>query len=179
MHRCHRSSACACECVDVFWVRCGKRDVTGRREAARACARDAGEWRSAEKHQAYRGVRYRRSAHASDEEAVDLPLPAVESFVFFPSLSLGLAPFFPALLPSSVFFSAVFSSPPSLPSARLRRLPPLKSVSYQPPPFSRKRGAETRLRNAGLPHAGQSFSGASLSFCSASSVWPQDSHSYS
>jgi len=39
------------------------------------------------------------------------------------------------------------ASPPDSP-ARLRLLPALKSVSYQPPPLSRNAGAESSLRNS-------------------------------
>lgn len=42
-------------------------------------------------------------------------------------------------------------------------LPDLKSVSYQPPPFSRKPAADTFLRNAGLAHCGHSLRTSSLS----------------
>jgi hypothetical protein len=40
-------------------------------------------------------------------------------------------------------------------SAKLRLLPVLKSVSYQPWPFSRKPAAETNFFNAGASQSGQ------------------------
>lgn len=48
------------------------------------------------------------------------------------------------------------------PPARLRLLPLLKSVSYQPPPFNRKPAAEINRFSDGLPHLGQSVSSGSL-----------------
>src|SRR5689334_2882192 len=54
-----------------------------------------------------------------------------------------------------------------------------KSVTYQPEPFSWKPAAETRLRSSALWQAGQSRSGASESFCSASSSCPQAAQRYS
>ena len=62
---------------------------------------------------------------------------------------------------------------------RLRLLPVLKSVSYQPWPFSRKRGADIRRFNAGCPHSGQSFNGSSETFCNASSICWQLVQAYS
>jgi hypothetical protein len=46
--------------------------------------------------------------------------------------------------------------------------PPLKSVAYQPEPLSWKPAAVSCLENVGLPHSGQSVSGASAIFCSTS-----------
>lgn len=46
--------------------------------------------------------------------------------------------------------------------------PVLKSVSYQPLPFSRKAEAETSFFNSGFKHLGQSTNGPSLIFCSFS-----------
>src|SRR6056297_1692 len=63
--------------------------------------------------------------------------------------------------------------------ARLRLPSFLKSVSYHPPPFSRNPAAETSLVNDSLPHSGQWVSGASLIFCSFSSLWLHSRHSYS
>jgi hypothetical protein len=58
----------------------------------------------------------------------------------------------------------------SLSTARLRLFSesPLKSVSYQPPPFRRKTGADTSFFIAFLPHDGHFFRGASETFCSNS-----------
>ena len=42
--------------------------------------------------------------------------------------------------------------------------PVLKSVSYQPPPFSRNPGADTSLLSFVSSHAGQTFSGTSEIF---------------
>ena len=53
-----------------------------------------------------------------------------------------------------------------------------KSVTYQPVPFNWKAGADNCLRNVGDPHAGQTESGASESFCRTSLVAPQLSHRY-
>tara|TARA_B100000073_G_scaffold304555_1_gene273229 strand:- start:284 stop:586 length:303 start_codon:yes stop_codon:yes gene_type:complete len=44
----------------------------------------------------------------------------------------------------------------------------LKSVSYQPVPFSRKAAADTCLRSAASPHSGQKTNGSSDNFCKAS-----------
>jgi hypothetical protein len=54
--------------------------------------------------------------------------------------------------------------------------PPLKSVSYQPPPFRRNTGADINRVSCGLPHSGHFFKGESLTFCMASKVWPQLLH---
>ena len=60
------------------------------------------------------------------------------------------------LLPLSACFSAVFF-------AALVLLPPLlKSVTYQPPPFSWNPAAVTILLNVAFLHSGQSVSLASL-----------------
>jgi len=58
----------------------------------------------------------------------------------------------------------------SLSTARLRlfSLSPLKSGSYQPPPYRRNTGADTSFFIAFLPHEGHFFSGASVTFCSSS-----------
>jgi len=55
----------------------------------------------------------------------------------------------------------------------------LKSVSYQPVPFSLKLLADTSFFNDAFPQAGQSVKGASLNFWIFSSSAPQDSHRYS
>ncbi|AML58299.1 hypothetical protein AXX16_2600 [Serratia rubidaea] len=47
-------------------------------------------------------------------------------------------------------------------------LPGLKSVAYQPVPFSWNPAAEINFVNAGCPHAGQSVNGASENFCNFS-----------
>lgn len=57
--------------------------------------------------------------------------------------------------------------------------PVLKSVSYQPDPASLNAGADTFFFRDNLPHAGQSVSGASDIFCSASCDLPQAPHTYS
>lgn len=59
---------------------------------------------------------------------------------------------------------------PESDSASCFLLPVLKSVSYQPPPLSRKLAAETSFFNVGLWHSGHSTRGASLIFCKASNV---------
>ena len=53
--------------------------------------------------------------------------------------------------------------------ARFFLLPLLKSVSYQPPPFSRKPAALILRFSCGSPHCGQTDSGSSEIFCSFSS----------
>jgi len=57
--------------------------------------------------------------------------------------------------------------------------PPRKSVWYQPLPLSWKPAAETSLLRASLPQAGQVVRGASLNFCSVSSLWPHCVQRYS
>src|SRR5262245_41627087 len=56
---------------------------------------------------------------------------------------------------------------------------PLKSVAYQPLPLSWKPAAVRSLLKRGLPQSGQSVSGESDSFCSASSLCPQAPQRYS
>jgi hypothetical protein len=46
----------------------------------------------------------------------------------------------------------------------LRLLPDLKSVSYQPPPFSRNPAADTFFTNALCSHSGHVRNGSSLTF---------------
>ena len=55
----------------------------------------------------------------------------------------------------------------------------LVPVSYQPPPFNLKTGAEIRRRSVSLPHSGHLRSGESLIFCSASSSCEQLPQRYS
>ena len=76
--------------------------------------------------------------------------------------------------PASVFELALGLS--SLPSAFFLSL---KSVSYQPELLRRKPGAEIFFFNASLLQDGQDCSGASLSFCSASSSCPHSVQTYS
>ena len=57
--------------------------------------------------------------------------------------------------------------------------PPLKSVAYQPPPFSWKPAAVSSFCSAGLPQAGQSVSGGSVTFCRTSCSWPHALQRYS
>ena len=83
-------------------------------------------------------------------------LDALEDLSWFPEL--------PELLPESLddllsFF--VFSAGFFLSEF-------LKSVSYQPVPFSRKAAADTCLRNVASPHSGQKTKGSSDNFCKAS-----------
>ena len=54
--------------------------------------------------------------------------------------------------------------------ARFFLLPLLKSVSYQPPPFSRKPAALILRFSCGSPHCGQTDRGSSEIFCSFSSA---------
>src|SRR5690606_31679667 len=72
-------------------------------------------------------------------------------------------------------------APPESPSrlaAPLPELPPRKSVTYQPVPFSWKVGAVTMRLNAGFWHCGQSVRGASENFCRTSFSNPQSSQRY-
>jgi len=55
----------------------------------------------------------------------------------------------------------------------------LKSVWYQPLPFSWKPAAETSFTSASFAQAGQVTSGASLNFCSASNLWSHALQRYS
>jgi hypothetical protein len=66
-------------------------------------------------------------------------------------------------------------------STRLRffSASPLKSVSYQPPPFNLNTGAEIKRRSVSFPHSGHLRSGESLIFCSASSSCEQLPQRYS
>ena len=54
----------------------------------------------------------------------------------------------------------------------------LKSVSYQPVPFSLNAAAVSCLTNADAPHAGQSVSSGSLILCSASTSSLHSVHLY-
>src|SRR5438105_2269250 len=55
----------------------------------------------------------------------------------------------------------------------------LKSVAYQPLPLRWNPASEMSLERLFLPQTGQSDSGASVNFCSASSLCPQAAHRYS
>jgi hypothetical protein len=55
----------------------------------------------------------------------------------------------------------------------------LKSVAYQPLPFSWKPAAVTILENSGAPHFVQTVNCASLTFCRNSCWWPQRAQRYS
>ncbi len=55
----------------------------------------------------------------------------------------------------------------------------LKSVSYQPVPFSRNAAADTNFFKDDLPHSGHFRNGLSEIFCNASNSWPQDLQAYS
>jgi len=93
-------------------------------------------------------------------------------------VSAGLASAF-----SSFGFSAggLSVAAGSLSPAILRwpSLSALKSVSYQPPPFSRKTGAEIRRRSVERPQAGHLRSGPALIFWSSSWGCPQAERWYS
>jgi hypothetical protein len=93
-----------------------------------------------------------------------------------------LASTFASVLPSFVLSAAGASlAAGSLSPARFRccSLSALKSVSYQPPPFSRNTGADTRRRSMFLPQAGHFRSGRSVIFWSSSWCAPQAAHWYS
>jgi hypothetical protein len=55
----------------------------------------------------------------------------------------------------------------------------LKSVAYQPLPFSWNPAAVTILENSGAPHFVHTVSGASLTFRRNSCWWPQRAQRYS
>jgi|GEM_PF-1854654 len=101
-----------------------------------------------------------------DEEVdEELDVPLVELLPpLLPELEDELSPdFAPSpLLPGLAAAGGVVDSPSP---PRFRFLSPdLKSVSYQPPPFSRKADIETCLRKVSCLQAGQFFSGSSLNF---------------
>jgi hypothetical protein len=56
---------------------------------------------------------------------------------------------------------------------------PLKSVSYQPPPFSLKEAAVMRRPTCDTPQEGQASGSGSDIFCKRSQTWPQLRHSNS
>ncbi|CAM2191492.1 protein of unknown function [Paraburkholderia kururiensis] len=66
-----------------------------------------------------------------------------------------------------------FFAPVLAPLAPL--LPPRKSVTYQPEPFSWKPAAVTCLRKVSFWHSGHCVKGESLIFCSTSFWKPHDS----
>ena len=68
---------------------------------------------------------------------------------------------------------ADFASP--WPSAFADEVPPLKSVTYQPDPFSWKPAAVTCLRNPSAPQAGQIDNGGSDTLRNRSAAWPHAS----
>jgi hypothetical protein len=75
-----------------------------------------------------------------------------------------------------VFASGVFASDAF--AAGLEPLP-LKSVAYQPLPFSWKPAAVTIFEKLGLPHWVQTVTGASPTFCRNSCWWPHSPQRYS
>ncbi len=103
----------------------------------------------------------------------DAQVPGFAAFGFFASAAgfeaASASPFFSAGFASD-FSSFGFSAGGSFSPAMFRcdSLSFLKSVSYQPPPFSRKTGAETRRRSLARPQAGHFRSGRSATFCSSS-----------
>src|SRR5262245_45112488 len=124
-----------------------------------------------------------RQRHRYWPDAPALLLAGVAGFdsSFALASSFGAASLFtaspPALSPPpALSFSAGLSlpSPPDLDD-----LPPRKSVTYQPLPFSWNPAALMSLLIAGSPQAGQSFRGASDSFCRTSFLCPQLAHWYS
>src|SRR6185436_20322452 len=70
---------------------------------------------------------------------------------------------------ASVLVSALLSSLSAPCRLRLFSLSDLKSVSYQPEPFSRNTGADISFFRPFLPHFGHLVSGLSVIFCSTSS----------
>ncbi len=61
-------------------------------------------------------------------------------------------------------------------SVFLAGLLPLKSLAYQPVPFSWKLGAETCFSKLAWPHCGQVVETASLTLRISSALWPQLEH---
>jgi hypothetical protein len=70
------------------------------------------------------------------------------------------------------------SEPPSVLAAGFAP-PPLKSVAYQPLPFSWKPAAVTIFEKDSSPHFVQRVCGGSLSFCRNSCWWPHWEQRYS
>src|SRR5690554_2887475 len=99
------------------------------------------------------------------------PLPVVDGFAVACLLLSGLLLSGPLLL-----LPAAPEDSPGEDCVPWRRLPVLKSVSYQPPPFRRKLLADTSRDNPSPRQAGQVFRGASFIFCRASSRWPHSLH---
>jgi hypothetical protein len=99
----------------------------------------------------------------SDDGA--LAVPALSPALAFAELSAPEEPF-------SDLAGAPFDAPLAAPLLLL--LPPRKSVTYQPEPFSWKPAAVTCFENVSFPHSGHCVSGLSLSFWSTSFWWPQD-----
>ena len=84
-------------------------------------------------------------------------------FLFEESFELDsdlLVSFFVVFFGSFLFFIALFSS--------FFGFLVLKSVSYQPVPFSLKAAAETSLRKLSTLHSGHVFAGLSFIFCNVS-----------
>src|SRR5579883_3005124 len=140
----------------------------------------------------FAGLRTGRAAGFARRTPPD-PEPAATFFdgaattVFFsPAFSRPFSSVFAADFSAPSLFSAgllsavasFFSSLLSGCSARLRlsSLSLLKSVSYQPLPFKRNTGADTRRLSWDLPQLGHLRSGASEIFCMASRWWPQFAH---
>ena len=109
--------------------------------------------------------------HAADEllpELLDEPEDPELLLVSFEALLLELLSPEELLPEEELSLDGLLGDPPS--PATFFFLPVLKSVSYQPLPFSLKAAAETNFFSAGLPHSGQSFSRSSLIFCNFSSL---------
>ncbi len=65
---------------------------------------------------------------------------------------------------------------PATAGADVLAAPPLKSVAYQPEPFSWKPAAVSCLLKLGAPQEGHCVRGSSDIFCKTSLAWPQESH---
>ncbi len=102
------------------------------------------------------------------DEALDevLDVPLVELLVLLlPELEDELSPDFAPSPPLTGLAAAGGVVVDSVSPPRFFFLSPdLKSVSYQPPPLSRKADIETCLRRVSCLQAGQFFSGSSLNF---------------
>ena len=71
------------------------------------------------------------------------------------------------------------ASPPATgATAGAGALPPLKSVAYQPDPFSWNPAAVTCFWNCSAPQAGHVVSTGSEIFCNTSREWPHEAQRY-
>src|SRR5579862_2467119 len=106
-----------------------------------------------------------RSRRLAPSDADSLASLLADSFPLAASLSVPSLPAAVASAFASGLDSAFDSSFSAASRLRFASLSDLKSVSYQPPPFRRKAGADTSLLRRRLPHEGHLMRGASVIFC--------------